>query len=1266
MMNEPIDPPTAPEPVRSSSYTHKLLQKYYSTVSTLRDLLPPERRDHDDSESFRRLVGETVVASRAPAGPPRLDAASVGQGANGASMPEVSPPLLFRAPDGVLFSRNLQTHSLPFPLAQIIEQVQQRLFAAHAREYYRERKAGNVAFATPKNMLAFGYRLNTERTRDLQRTRSQLEQGFVEVFPNTIVATLVSSRNWDLLASRTGPDWLIELFSSPDTALFLPLPNACLMQISGTPVADLKMLQDLQTNTKRGSRRTEHAPRKRKRRQRRKREDEEEEEELLPALEGRPSEAGVLEEGTPPAPPTLATVPEVRIDGPTDSNPQLTPRRESACPALGKSRSLPQLGDPTLTTIGGGVDLANKAGSLAPNTSVSPTKRSLRATTSAASVLGGGAGGGAAESSGRPAKQRRLETLHSNNAIVLARHQMYHHRLSKGVGGKLPYGLSSRHVLVRLPTLYSIKPVQHPKGTATSATRGSTEAAARHLAKYIFPRQFGLHNAFTSPKARVSVDVLPDYTDRELEIKRLGSIKTPPRLRPVLPILQRLGLLSSRCNFRKLLDKRCPSKLKRRQLSQEERSAIFDLSANAEPPRTQVSRGEVSLDTSHPSLVIPHGQTQAVAQNVKKPKLSEYACTIYEVECYLTLTTTDVSQLLRYRRYESVSLHALLQGFSVLDCEWLSTKNRSSKAGPVQQQRSTAADMGKRLELLSEFMYWFFDSFIIDLVRTSFYVTDTATHQNRPLYFRQDDWTALCAPLLKQLGDSVFEKVPLVSPFRSLNGIRAPAGGRREVGQPINKILQGVFDVLTFEAKRKPHLTGSLVVDPQQIYAKLRLFKKDLLARHGGDKLPKLYFVKVDVRAAYDTIQQDKLLQIVEAVLEETMYWIQRYSQVSPVAGSSLKSFKRVACTDGELGLFEDLAIKLAQDVHNIILSDSVAYTNVGRDRLLQLLREHITTNLVKVSGRLYRQKTGIPQGSILSSLLCSLFYGDMEKTRLSFTAADESSGMLQLLMRYVDDFLFVTTDVGLASRFLRVMHAGIPEYGCAISPEKRLTNFDICLDEGEVVPPLAAGEDFPWCGVLIDTKTLEVRFGTVASERDVFDQLTIQRYRKPGRAFLVAMFRAVKIRSRIMYVDTAHNSPSTAYANVYRGLLVVALKFQAYVQEWGIDARRKSSFLYNNVQQVVAFQWSAIVNQARSVKARALGAEMTLRRNWVIWLGLHAFHRVLSRRPAVYSPLLKALARDLRGSMYGGARVHLQKVVGHASTAFADRGNGERKARMI
>lgn len=185
------------------------------------------------------------------------------------------------------------------------------------------------------------------------------------------------------------------------------------MQISGTPVADLKMLQDLQTNTKRGSRRTEHAPRKRKRKRQRRKREEEEEEELLPSLE-----AGIPEAVTPLVA-TLATIPQVRIDGPPDSNPRPTPRREPALPSLGTSRSLPQLGQTlTTTTIGGGVDQARGARSLAPTTSVSPAKRSLRATTSAASVLlgvggggGGGGGGGTAETSGRPAKRRRLETL---------------------------------------------------------------------------------------------------------------------------------------------------------------------------------------------------------------------------------------------------------------------------------------------------------------------------------------------------------------------------------------------------------------------------------------------------------------------------------------------------------------------------------------------------------------------------------------------------------------------------------------------------------------------------------------------------------------------------------------------------------------------------------------------------------------------------------------------------------------------------------------
>ena len=66
------------------------------------------------------------------------------------------------------------------------------------------------------------------------------------------------------------------------------------------------------------------------------------------------------------------------------------------------------------------------------------------------------------------------------------------------------------------------------------------------------------------------------------------------------------------------------------------------------------------------------------------------------------------------RRFETISLHSLLQGFSILDCEWLapSSFSKKKKAQPV-----TTSEMEKRKEILGEFLYWFFDSYVTELVR---------------------------------------------------------------------------------------------------------------------------------------------------------------------------------------------------------------------------------------------------------------------------------------------------------------------------------------------------------------------------------------------------------------------------------------------------------------------------------------------------------------------------------------------------------------------
>lgn len=91
---------------------------------------------------------------------------------------------------------------------------------------------------------------------------------------------------------------------------------------------------------------------------------------------------------------------------------------------------------------------------------------------------------------------------------------------------------------------------------------------------------------------------------------------------------------------------------------------------------------------------------------------------------------------------------------------------------------------------------------------------------------------------------------------------------------------------------RKPGLVGSLVTSPQDIHSRLKQFKTRLAATH-GPKLsvpapgmvshfgkaetsplcrPRLYFVKVDVKACYDTIDQAKLLSILSTVMDEVRH----------------------------------------------------------------------------------------------------------------------------------------------------------------------------------------------------------------------------------------------------------------------------------------------------------------------------------------------------------------------------------------------------------
>ena len=90
---------------------------------------------------------------------------------------------------------------------------------------------------------------------------------------------------------------------------------------------------------------------------------------------------------------------------------------------------------------------------------------------------------------------------------------------------------------------------------------------------------------------------------------------------------------------------------------------------------------------------------------------------------------------------------------------------------------------------------------------------------------------------------------------------------------------------------------------------------------------------------------------------------------------------------------FKEGSERIAQEYKKSIITDSVLYAQTTPTEILKLLKAHLFSHVVNVSfggsrRSLYTQVKGIPQGSILSPLLCTMYYGHVE--RLVFGSAKE------------------------------------------------------------------------------------------------------------------------------------------------------------------------------------------------------------------------------------------------------------------------------------
>ena len=369
------------------------------------------------------------------------------------------------------------------------------------------------------------------------------------------------------------------------------------------------------------------------------------------------------------------------------------------------------------------------------------------------------------------------------------------------------------------------------------------------------------------------------------------------------------------------------------------------------------------------------------------------------------------------RRQEQLPMKALMNGIRIKDVVWiyggddaLSMDSKASggkKSFPKSLHEAATARM-------ANVMKWLFVHYIIPLLRSIFYVTESEFSAKRVLYYRKPVWSIFRSLSMKKLlsrqykeissnealsriseqkmGFSKLRLLPKATGVRALAllskrefvdietrsngtdkasdstedsspspptkkprlcGARPPQ--RDKKFSSTNAVLRNVFEVLRYERERHPDSFGSGVFGLNEVYPEYMRFLESFRAlktyMNGSEQ--KLFFASVDIKQCYDSIEQKHLLDILPKLLDEKEYLIQNSAVVHPFKsmGRSLrKPVKRVGAPEGYRS-FHDVVEELVRDYNRSIFVAGDPLL-IRREDILKLLQDHLLHHIVVIQGR--------------------------------------------------------------------------------------------------------------------------------------------------------------------------------------------------------------------------------------------------------------------------------------------------------------------------
>ncbi|KHN69838.1 telomerase reverse transcriptase [Ordospora colligata OC4] len=503
---------------------------------------------------------------------------------------------------------------------------------------------------------------------------------------------------------------------------------------------------------------------------------------------------------------------------------------------------------------------------------------------------------------------------------------------------------------------------------------------------------------------------------------------------------------------------------------------------------------------------------------------------VFDFESFRILKSR-ISLLVHRNRYENISNTEMMKYFKI------------SRFKFFRSVKCTRHEFCVRSRIVNRFLTYITENIFVAVMSKYFYSTETSFSKFKVYYFPRSSWRYFSSMHISSFLDR-FETIEPCKPYLyselrcipKANGMRVVCNmsKARDGKQSINSRVYPEFCILRNECYGN---LGNSVINQAGMYEKLAPY----LSSVRGEA----YILKVDVSGCFDSIPQEHVMRIVKDTINKSTYYISNISALE-AAGIEVRCRQIYKASNNIM-----TANTLVEDACGVKLRNKLVKENAGqrvlrKEEVCNAIAKVINKNVIRYHGKHFVQRTGIPQGSIASTLLCSLYYNKIDELYFNAILKD---GML---VRYVDDFLVISPSLDEILRFLQVFQS-ISHLGMNLSSQKIESNFGIekYMKHSDWITDAIMHKsdlriiDKPviWCGMKIYANGFCVK-PCVADPYMMFS--ITHAVHHPGQGVAMKIGNMLRNRMSKMYIDRTNLK---TYENIYDIFLLCGKKLVLHLK---------------------------------------------------------------------------------------------------------------------